>query len=280
MNNLWRGAIGVAVLLASPHKAFAQTATCIKEPGQLVLFPAVSYYRTSEYFDDKGASRQYQDNGVFTRAQTSLYVEYGLTRKIGLLANAGFARLRATSNQGRRENVAFGNPEIGAQLDITHAPLLSRFFCAFGVVVKLPYRSAGDPLIGYDQTDVEARLRAVGWVQFFGHPGYWVVDLAGRHRFGPPGDGIRVDATTAVNMTRQLAVLLQLYTVTALHNSAPPGVSSNPNVYPDYSAYSPQLGLLYEMIPGLRLQMSWSPELAGRNAGHGQTFSLVWWIGT
>jgi len=255
----------------------AQNEHCTKPDGEGILFVGPSVYVTSHGYDAQGGRVSYGPGARFTRSQLGAYVEYGASHDLTLIGNFALVHLESRSATERRTNTGVANAELAFARAIERVPGIGRLFCAAGVAVKLPFRSGGDPLIGFAQTDVEGRLRSLGGFTLVGRGGYWVTDLGLRYRAGEPADELRFNALGALRTARNVTTMLSAVTSTGLRNGQPIPVNSNYTLNPDYASYAIQAALLYRQARARYYQSSVSQELAGRNAGSGTTLSFVIW---
>ena len=274
------GLLALAALawcLLAPARGEAQNAHCTKPDGEGILFIGPSFYTTTGGFDANGRRTSYGEQARFTRSQLGAYVEYGATDDLTLIGNFAAVRLDSRNASGTVSNTGLANPELSFAAAVERWPVIGRAFCAAGIAVKLPFRSGGDPLIGFAQTDVEWRLRSLDGFSIAGRSGYWVTDVGLRYRAGAPADEFRFNALGALRYARNWTAMISAITSTGLRNGQPIEISSNFTLNPDYASYFVQGALLYRHARARHYQFGVSQELAGRNAGSGTTLSLVIW---
>lgn len=244
--------------------------------GQLIF--KLSTFQGASQFDENSQAQPYPNSGVASQQEANLYLEYGLTSTLTLVADL-YADLPAYQDSFNHfETLSFGTEQLALRYRLS--PANSPMVWAIQGLVKVPADPTNvSPVAGDRQVDLEARLLA-------GHtwpiaPYYPFVDLEGayRYRFGYPPSQIRLDATVGAHLGGRWMAIVDGEGITSLPGGrlyVPPG--SDQLRDPSFDLYKGEASIVYRLAPGWHLQAGAFDNLAGRNTGAGLgLFAASWW---
>ena len=193
----------------------------VQKKNQLYLKVSSRYLHTATWFNYRGeresilADFDYYQDTAYEQFALSTYVEYGLHRRLTIVAAADAVIARdhrtivdvAYLDNARRVRSSSGLSDLELHLRIgilTDGPLI----LSLQPLVKVPlgYSTASDndgPALGTGEVDVEGRLLA--GTSFYPTPVYLSGEIGYRHRGGAVHDEIRFSAEAGLTLRRFLA---------------------------------------------------------------------------
>ena len=261
--------------MAAPGSAYGGAWTFPQGTGQVILNNV--YYLASDEFTKSGNRRAFSNDGEFTKYEFNPYFEYGVWDDLTLVLNL-FARRVAFSNDFTDDvNLGVADPEIALRYRLT--PPEARTVWAVQGTIKLPIAAPdGNPPLGNEQTDVEARVLVGRGFSIGDRWAYWNLELAYRFRDEEPADEIKFDATLGVSLSARWLLIGQFFGTVGLRNGTSVRIANNPTIDPNYDLYKAQLSVVYELTKSVRLQLGYVRDLAGRNTGAGDAALLAVWF--
>jgi hypothetical protein len=264
--------LSAAILLSAKT---AQASAWDQDPGHGQIILTTSFLETSRSFDAHGDSHLFPDAGGFRQFAVNAYVDFGIRRRLDLVANVPFPFLRYTNTYGSQKSAGAGDIELGLKYRLNSVE--SPWAVSAQITTKFPgYSESRNPAPGNHQEDIEARFLIGRGAKWAGKHVYWDAEAAYRYRTGAPADQFRGDFTAGMDLTARWMVMEQFFTITSMQNGAP-FVSTNPNAQSDFDLYKEQSSVVLRVAPKLRVQAGWTYAFAGRNTGRDHTVTLGIW---
>lgn len=259
----------ISVVLPSPGLAAAWTQ---KADEGLAIFK-LGYYSSDRYWDQAGHR---QDTPAYRKLEFNPYLEYGLSDRATLGANAFLLRVE---QEGGGDHAGLGDMELFLRYRLRTDGWDS---LSMQVLVKIPGaydKDAAVPL-GAGQVDAEARVLygRSGVYESGGRqqPWYYDIEAAYRQRYGQPADEIRLD--WALGWQPRPAWTLEFRQeniFAASHQVTTPG--SPVSRWSDFDLHKVAVGAVYRISPVLYGNAGIGYDVGGRNAGQGiAPFIAVW----
>lgn len=241
---------------------------------------AFNYYYADHSFDaddNKGATPL---NGKFTDHNVSNYLDFGLTDDITLINAISFKWLENETDltapgSGRMETRGhgLGDVDLGVRYKILDRPA---GIVSTQLLMKIPGPyGRNDPLpLGNGQFDAEARL-LYGRSLYPTIPGYANLEIGYRFRADAPSDELRYLVEFGVDITRTLYARAKLDGILSMNNGSASDGSGNPTTTNNFDLGKLDLTVGYKITPSLGAEISYVPELYGRNTAAGATYSVA-----
>lgn len=240
----------------------------LQPSGSAQLISTLTYYTTQEYFTADGSvSRQPR----FTKLEESVYAEYGWSDTLTAGGNIGLQYLQQERGSLGRETAAgMGNTELFLRFPLWKDDVS---ILSLQPMVYLPSPQGGAGIApGSTHTDYELRL-------LFGHnfgEGFMDTQLGYRMRTGNAADEMRWDITAGVDISEDLMLLSQLFTVFSVRKDAGQGVNvANPQ---DYDLIKLQLSGVVKLDDTISVQAGVFKPVWGKNTGAGEGMMLSLWV--
>ena len=170
-------------------------------PHSLLLSPSVSYFYANKAWDSGGNLHPFDNNGHFSSWTYQLYTEYGLTRRLTLVAQLPY--VTNTFEQSNFKNTASGLTDLETGIRWYVANIDYRFyFMVQGTVITPLY--VNNPSLGYGLTGGELKLMFSGSMKMFGTNAYFSLENGFRQYIsstGPFQD--RYNGTFGLNLDKQ-----------------------------------------------------------------------------
>lgn len=263
----------LSAVLACSTRMEAGAWTPQKGHGQIIF--TSSFFQTSSYFGATGGTQQFGYGGKFRQITFNPYLEYGLSRRNGLIVNSNAPLLKFWNDYGTSSSAGLGDTEIGFKRRFNSVE--SSWAVSGQLSVMFPaYSAQRNPAPGNHQEDIETRFLLGRGSQWSGHHVFWDAEVAYRYRQGAPADQFRADLTGGVDLCRRLMLMTQLFAIKSLRNGSAFSVS-NPNAQSDFDLYKGQVSLVTNIGRGFRVQVGWNDAFSGRNTGSGHTAILALW---
>lgn len=200
-----------------PHAAWntAHAGAWILPQGKGQVIAKLSHTDAPDAFDPGGGTAK---GAHFEKAELEIFAEYGWRETVTLFAKPVLQHVRS----GSETKHGFASLEAGGRLRLHR-------FAAGGVLgaqasAILPggkfHRE--HPLLTSGHADVDARLLFGEPAGFLGFAGYADMQLAYRHRGGPPADEVRVDVTYGLDLSDRWAMAVHAQTVATVGAVRPP----------------------------------------------------------
>jgi len=152
-------------------------------PKTLLINPSISYFWATEYWDSHRVLQSFGNGGKFTALTTTLFAEYGISRRWYFVAQLPYTTNTFTQAGKSNVNSGFTDLETGlryylANINYKHYIMLQ------GTVITPLYNN---PNLGYGLTGAELRLTLAGSGHLFGLASYYSLEDGVRQYFGSSG---------------------------------------------------------------------------------------------
>jgi len=227
-------------------------------------------------FDEAGNPMPFGYDGRFRQFNLNPYLEYGLTPRTTLVANANAPWLNFSNRFSTQSSAGLGDVEAGLKRRLNSVESPWAFSAQFTVLFPT-YSANRSPSPGNHQLDLESRVMAGHGLTWAKRHAFYELGLAYRYRNGAPADQVRSDASIGIDATHWLMVMGQFFAIKGMRNGEPLTVTSNPNAQSDFDLYKYQPSLVFNLGRGTRLQTGWNSSFSGRNTGRGHAAILSLW---
>ncbi len=245
-------------------------------PGSLLLSPSVNYFFANKGWDSLRRLSPFASGGKFQSISYSLYSEYGLTKRLTLVASLPFVMNSYKDNAGySNETNGFTDLEVGIRCYVANIDYIY-YFTLQGTFITPLY--ADNPNLGYGEQGGEIKAAFGGSGHLLGKNYYFTVENGIRQYFGSQGPlQDRYTATFGITLDRrfhhQLSVSLGGFYSTSSFSAGYDAkkVASNKNF-----AFN-QVSLSYGHTFGKRFSMflTGGTFINGRNTGDGSSGSVA-----
>lgn len=246
----WRRLACLLLLLAMP--ATARGAAWTQQEGHGLFIGATTFTAARQAFQGG------QTVGIpaFAKVESALYVEYGLTDGLTLLAQPSL-RYTHVGGDFADDFQGFGYADLGARQRLWQG---GGSVLSMQGVVRVPGATDGRRVAQIGNTDAEIDLRLLFGHGFtLGTMGAFVnAEAAYRIRFDDPPSEFRLDLTAGLRPIPRWLVLAQSFTVVSN------GAGRGP--FPAYWYTKAQLAAVYEIGDGWSVQAGAVMTYAGDNA--------------
>lgn len=254
------------LLCLLPSIAFAGAWTLEEDQWQLI--ETGSYYGTNRYVDSKGDSY-----GGFTyqKWEEKPYLEYGLTPDITLGATTTIPYIQ--------QDIPGVSYYTWGLADTEFFVRKRMFFDGDNVIsiqplIKIPGPYDSDSPVPLGQGQVDAELRAL-YGHTFSEDLYVDAEIAYRHRFGFPGDEIRLAASAGYFVTSWWQVVLKSDAIFAVNGADDLGFISNGF---NYDLVKLQLSDIFWLSDSIAVELGLFQHVYARNTGAGGGVLLSLWF--
>lgn len=216
-------------------------------------------------FDNKGRARV---DLSFQKYENSVFIEYGLTSNLTLVARPAFQDVRLRTGDVIDEAQGFGATELSLRR-LVHGGKKWVISGQAGVFVAGSVENGFDRPLGEKGLDWEVRALAGRSLNWLGQPGFVDLQLGFRERARGSGNEIRFDATYGTYVTPRLQILLQSFFVA--------GIPSTRATIRTTDSVKAQLGGVWFINDTNGLQLSLARTFLGRNVVRDTGVTLSWW---
>jgi hypothetical protein len=264
--------LGAAILLSAKP---AQANAWDQKPGHGQIILTSTFLNTSRSFDAYGDSHAFPDGGRFRQETLTAYVDFGISRRLDLVANVPAPFLMYANTYGSQKSAWMGDIEMGLKFRLNSGE--SPWAVSAQITTQFPaYPESRNPAPGNHQEDIEARFLIGRGAKCVGRHVFWDAEAAYRYRTGAPADQFRGDFTAGMDVTARWMLMAQFFTITSMRNGAP-FESTNPSAQSDFDLYKGQGSVVLKITRKLRVQAGWTYAFAGRNTGRDHTVTLGIW---
>lgn len=149
--------------------------------GKTLLAPYLSYFVANQYRDLTGQKYNYANGGKYSSFTMQLYLEYGITDHLDLVAKLPLNAAQFKDNAQRNSNTALSDVELGLKYNLLEFNQKKYFLSAQALAAIPLYSKNGNPSTGYGQFGSELKLMfsgsnaaayfnvEAGYRQYFGH---------------------------------------------------------------------------------------------------------------
>jgi hypothetical protein len=233
-----------------------------------------NYYSANKTFDSSRNRGGTPNNGKFTDHDISNYFEYGVTNDLTVLNALTYKWLENGDNTANTKGVGLGDVDLGLRyklldsnsIGIVSTQLLSKIPGAYGKNDALP--------LGNGQFDTELRL-LYGRSLYPLIPGYGNVEIGYRWRAEDPSDEVRYLLELGVDVTDSLFTRAKLDGTRSVNNGKKTDSSGNPAATNNFDLGKLDLTVGYKITPALGLEVSYRPDIYGKNTAAGANYSFA-----
>lgn len=242
--------------------------------GELYSRFAFNYYRADESYDSDGNRRNFPNHGEFKDLNESLYIEYGYTPYLSVIANMVYKYLRYEDDSMVSKTYGVADIELAARYCIwkkNGSSLSSQG------LLKIPeaYNENKPVPLGNGQYDFEIRL-------LFGQslhpliPGYLNLEAGYRFRLEEPADEFRYLVEAGSDITQNLYVRVKLDGIMGIGNDDPmTDRLGNPTTTLDFDLGKLDICFGYKITDHWGVEGAWTPSLFGKNTASGATWTIA-----
>jgi hypothetical protein len=152
-------------------------------PKRLLLSPSFSYFYANKGWDSLRHKTPFADGGKFQSLGFSLYAEYGLSRKLTLVALLPYVRNTYEDNTAKTVSSGLTDLEVGLRYYLANINYIY-YFTIQGTYVQPLYN---DLSLGYKQQGAEIKLAFAGSGKVLGKNYYFTLENGVRQYFGSEG---------------------------------------------------------------------------------------------
>lgn len=171
--------LAIVLLMVTQSKSYATGGFPVR-PGRLTLSPSVNYFFANKQWDSNSNKGPFPDNGKFSSLSTSLYAEYGLSRRFTLSALLPYASNTYKDNNATYKDSGFGDAEVGIRYYL--ANISYKYYFSLQATAIIPMYT--NLSLGYNQKGGELRLAFAGSGHLFGKNSYFILENGVREYFG------------------------------------------------------------------------------------------------
>lgn len=243
-------------------------------PGRLLLAPSVSYFWANSGWDQSGVKAPFADNGRFSSVGTTLYGEYGISRKFAVVASLPlvFNRYTSASNPPVTSS-GLADLETGLRYYLANIDFVY-YFSLQGTAITPMYSK--NPSLGYGEEGAELKLAFSGTGHLGSLTTYFNAADGVRQYFGTNGPiQNRYNATFGITLDSDYENQISA-TVSGIYSqSDDKSFSVVPETNKDFSFLQASIGFGHSFTRETSLFLSGGRFLTGRNTGVGTSVSLA-----
>jgi hypothetical protein len=243
-------------------------------PGSLLLAPSVSYFFANKGWDSLGRKSAFPLHGQFTSVTTSLYAEYGLTRRFTLVASLPYVINNYHQDNYQSTTQGLTDLETGIRYYIANIKYIY-YFTVQGTVITPLYRD--NPALGYGESGAEIKFSFAGSGKLFSKNYYFTLEDGVRQYFGSGGPvQNRYTGTFGLSLDKkfkqQVSVSLGgFYSTSSFSkNFNPQFIASNKN----FAFNQASISYGYSFTHQFSVFVSAGTFISGRNTGDGSSASV------
>jgi len=243
-------------------------------PGRLLLAPSVSYFWANSGWDQNGVKAPFVDNGRFSSVGTTLYGEYGISRKFAVVASLPlvFNRYTSASNPPVTSS-GLADLETGLRYYLANIDFIYYFSLQATAITPM---YSNNPSLGYGEEGGELKLAFSGTGHLGSLTTYFNAADGVRQYFGTNGPiQTRYNATFGISLDSDYENQVSA-TVSGIYSqSDDKRFSAIPETNKDFSFLQASIGFGHSFTRETSLFLSGGRFLTGRNTGVGTSVSLA-----
>jgi hypothetical protein len=241
-----------------------------------IVVPSFSYYSQSDRFDINGKIIKGTPGVNFSSYSTSIYIGYGITRRLDFIASVPFLyQLNNLGGGNKIINQGAGDLVAGLSYNLVNFNYVRFLSVQVSGVVPLYNNTNGTSALGLGDYGSEIKLMYCGNLpSFIASRGYFNTEVAYRRYFNYQGpDQLSFLATIGYPITKHNQLSLDLL----LFRSFSSNKDFNNNIYAerDYAFFKPQLNFGHQFTRRFSLFVGGFYVPFGLNTGVGYGGSLV-----
>lgn len=261
--------MAVVLLIVVQSKSYAGGGFPVR-PGRLTLSPSVSYFFADKQWDSHSNKGPFADNGKFSSLSTSLYAEYGLSRRFTLSALIPYAANTYKDNTATYKNSGFGDAEVGIRYYL--ANINYKYYFSLQATAIIPMYTNLN--LGYNQKGGELRLAFAGSGHLFGKNSYFILENGVREYFGYESVfQDRYNATYGLTLDKKFREQISVSFGGFYASSDNKSFSPNPNTSKNFAFNQVSVSYGHSFSKKVALFISGGTFVTGRNTGAGSNIS-------
>lgn len=246
----------------------AQAGAWLQEPKSSYVAVTASLFSNDRFFDVDGTK---QDQSRFTKYETNIYAEHGLTNWLTVGTNLFINR----AQQGGLENNGIADPEFFIRLPLIN---YEGWVISAQPLIKLPsaYENGGTLRAGSRSLDFEFSLLMGSNMKLLDERDYIDIRVGYRERSRGLEAQFRGDIVYGIHVTESLCILPAARVTIA--EDIPTGGVFRQDGEQDFDLMRAELGFSYQMNNRQRLIANVFAHIQGANtgAGEGITIGSAW----
>lgn len=266
--------IVLLLILASLGRSFAGGFPL--RPGRLLISPSISYFSANKQWDSNGILGSFPSNGKFSSITTTLYMEYGISRRFSFVGSLPY-----TINDYHQDNYhpgkVTGLTDLETGIKYYLASIAHQYFFTIQGTVITPLYT--NPNLGYGQSGGEFKAAFAGSGMVFGKNFYFNLEDGIRQYLGTIGPlQDRYSATFGLSLDQklkdQVSVSFGGFYTTSKYKSLTPYQIANFYTSTNFSFKQISLSYGHTFSRQFTVLISGGQFIAGRNTGDGTSGSL------
>ncbi len=246
-----------------------EAAAWLVPEGKLHSYFTILHYTSDKFYDEQ---HKLQPQSKYSKYELSGYFEYGYSSSITL--GSKLAVNTTTSDDFTEWNIGLSDTELFIRKLIWQN---DNSVLSIQPLLKTPTISRDDrlPRSGTKEWDAEIRLLAGTNCILLEYKCFANAELAYRKRFGKAADQIGFDFTMGLDITKNLTILPQIFTI---WRTSTPNRSFRTQIFDnDYNLIKAQISAVYKINNSLALQAGFFRDAYGQNIGQGNGFFISTW---
>jgi len=267
--NRWY-ATGICLMFITGH---ALASGFPMRKGKALLSPYLSYFAAHAYRDLSGNKISYGNNGKFSSVTAQLYLEYGLTDKLDLVAKLPLSAAQYKDDLQRNSNTTLTDLELGLKYNLIQFNQ-DRYFFSTQAMAYIPmYSNNKMPFAGYGQFGTEFKLLLSGSPS---DKSYFNVETGYRQYFGNNAGNvgqITYLATSGLYIGKNNQLMGELNGVSSFKSSQfnPTNLAYNTQ----FTFVKASFGVGQRVVKDSWIFAGIFHDVLNRNSGIGEGFSLT-----
>jgi hypothetical protein len=240
-------------------------------PGRFLISPSISFFTASKQWDGSGRLISFPNNGKFTAITTTMYMEYGISRRFSFIGSVPYT----INNYNNGKVTGFTDMETGIKYYLANIGY-QYFFSIQGTAITPLYKN---PNLGYGESGAEFKAAFAGGGELFGKTFYINFENGIRQYFGSIGPlQDRYSGTFGLTLDKklreQVSVSLGGFYTTSKYKTLTPNQIANFYTSTNFSFKQVSLSYGHSFSKQFTLFLSGGQFIAGRNTGEGTSGSL------
>jgi protein XagA len=234
---------------------------------------AFNYYYANHTFNSHNDRIATPANGRFSDYNITNYIEYGVTDNLTLINSLPYKWLDNNYTGYHTKGWGIGDVDLATKyklLDTSGGVLSAQFL----VKIPGPYGRTDELPLGNGQFDGEIRL-LYGRSLYPVIPGYANVEAGYRWRDGAPSDEFRYLVEFGIDITKSFYGRAKLDGTLSSRNGSTMSAGGNPTATNSYDLGKLDMTLGYNITKKWGIEVSYIPEVYGRNTAAGSTWTLA-----
>jgi len=261
------------LFIAAPRAGYADGGFPVR-PGRLLIAPSVSYFFANSQWDTDGKKQRFADNGKFSSVGTTLYAEFGISRRFAAVASVPLVFNRyTTASNAPVTSSGLADLETGIRYYLANIDFIY-YFSIQGTAITPLY--SNNPSLGYGEEGAELKLAFSGTGHLGGLATYFNAADGIRQYFGTNGPiQNRYNATFGLSLDSDYENQISATLSGIYSQSDDKSFSVIPETNKDFSFLQASIGFGHSFSRETSLFLSGGRFITGRNTGIGTSVSLA-----